>query len=168
MPDITLQTAPSSERAHVLLRVPLGDAEESAQALGLPTAPLTSRPGDPTALWLAPDQWLLTSSTERAEALVGRIERSLGDRLHLATDASDALACFVVSGPDARGLLAMGSGVDFHERAFVPRQCVRTKFARIAVVVHCVEVDQFELIVDRSVAHYLEEWLRRAITDAAA
>ena len=100
--------------------------------------------------------------------MIDRIERSLAETVHHATDASDALACFVISGRDARGLLAMGSGVDFDPRAFAPGHCVRTRFARIAVVVHCVGVDRFELIFDRSVAHYLEQWLRRAMEDAAA
>ena len=168
MADVALVTAPHAGRAYVRLRVALRDAESAGRELGLPLAPLTSRAGEPTALWIAPDQWLLMSSDETAEILAGRIERSLGDLLHHATDASDALACFVVSGRAARGLLAMGSGVDFDERAFGPGRCVRTRFAKIAVVVHCVAADRFELIFDRSVVLYLEQWLRRAITDAAA
>ena len=168
MADVALETAPHADRAYVRLRVALRDAEESARLLVLPVAPLTSRPGEPRALWVAPDQWLLTSSEETAESLVRRVELSLGEIVHHATAASDALACFVISGRHARGLLAMGSGVDFDERAFGPGHCVRTRFAKIAVVVHCIAADRFELIFDRSVGDYLEQWLRRAMADAAA
>jgi heterotetrameric sarcosine oxidase gamma subunit len=168
MPDVALLTDASADRAYVRLRVALRDAEATAHALGLPLTPLTSRTDEPTALWIAPDQWLLASSVDAAESLIGRIGLSLGDLLHHATDATDALQCFVLSGRNARGVLAMGSGVDFDTRAFAPGHCVRTRFAKVAVVVHCVAADRFELIFDRSFAHYLEEWLRRAIADAAA
>ena len=153
MPDVALSTEPNADRAYVRLRLQLRDAEAAARALGLPLAPLTSRTGEPTALWIAPDQWLLSSSVEGAEALIGRVGNALGDLLHHATDATDALQCFVLSGRDARGVLAMGAGVDFDPRAFAPGHCVRTRFAKVAVVVHCVAAGHFELIFDRSVAH---------------
>ena len=168
MPDVALETEPHAERAYVRLRVALRERDESARLLGLPVAPLTSRPGEPTALWIAPDQWLLTSSEETAESLVRRVEVSLGETVYHAAAASDALACFAISGRDARRLLAMGSGVDFDERAFGPGHCVRTRFAKVAVVIHCIVADRFELIFDRSVADYLEQWLRRSMADAAA
>jgi sarcosine oxidase subunit gamma len=155
-------------RVFVRLRMTMPDSEASARALGLPLDPLTSRAGEPTALWIAPDQWLLTGSDATAQELIDGIEQSLGDVVHHAADMSDALACFLLSGRHARGLLGMGSGVDFDERAFTIRHCVRTRFAKIAIVVHCLAPDRFELIFDRSFAHYLEHWLRRAMIDAAA
>ena len=168
MADVTLTTEVQANRAFVRLRIAMTDASGAARALGLPVEPMTSRAGDPTALRIAPDQWLISSSTVSADALVERIESALGPFVHNATDASDALACFAVSGHDARALLAMASGVDFDNRAFPIGRCVRTRFAKTAVVIHAVDTNRFELIFDRSAAHYLEQWLRRAVTDAAA
>jgi len=168
MAEVTLATDDQVNRAFVRLRIAMADADGAARALGLPLEPLTSRAGDPTALWIAPDQWLITSSTVEADVLIERIENALRAFVHNATDASDALACFAVSGRDARGLLAMASGVDFDNRTFPTGRCVRTRFAKAAVVIHAVDTNRFELIFDRSAAHYLERWLRRALTDAAA
>jgi sarcosine oxidase subunit gamma len=168
MAEVTLATEAQANRVFVRLRIATADADGAARSLGLPMEPLTSRAGDPTALWIAPDQWLITSSTVTTSVLVERIDGALGAFVHNATDASDALACFVVSGRDARALLAMASGVDFDNRAFQTGRCVRTRFAKTAVVIHAVDTNRFELIFDRSTAHYLEQWLRRALTDAAA
>jgi sarcosine oxidase subunit gamma len=168
MAEVTLATDSQADRVFVRLRIAIADAEGAARSLGLPLEPLTSRAGDPTALWIAPDQWLIVSSNATADALIGQIEGALGAFVHNATDASDALTCFAVSGRDARALLAMASGVDFDNRAFPTGRCVRTRFAKTAVVIHAVDSNRFEVIFDRSAAHYLEEWLRRALTDAAA
>jgi sarcosine oxidase subunit gamma len=168
MADVTLTPDGEAGRAFVRLRIAVQDADAAARALGLPLEPSTSRSGDPTALWVAPDQWLLSSSGHSAEALIARLDEALGASVHNATDASDALACFTVAGTAARGLLAMGSGVDFDNTAFPPGRCVRTRFAKLAVLVHAVAADRFDLIFDRSAAHYLEQWLRRAMVDAGA
>jgi heterotetrameric sarcosine oxidase gamma subunit len=168
MADVTLTTAPAGDRTFVRLRIAMTDADQATRVLGLPPEPLTSRAGDPTALWIAPDQWLITSSTVAADVLIERIEAALANFVCNATNASDALACFTVSGSDASSLLAMASGVDFDNRTFPTGRCVRTRFAKVAVVVHHVDTNRFELIFDRSAAHYLEQWLRRALADAAA
>lgn len=168
MAEVTLATDSQADRVFVRLRIAMPSAEGAARTLGLPLEPLTSRAGDPTALWIAPDQWLIVGSNTTADALIGQIEGALGAVVHNATEASDALACFAVCGRDARALLAMASGVDFDNRAFPTGRCVRTRFAKLAVVVHAVDADRFDLIFDRSAAHYLEQWLRRAMTDAGA
>jgi heterotetrameric sarcosine oxidase gamma subunit len=118
-------------------------------------------------LWIAPDQWLLIDDTASSSQLIEDVRSRLGTVLHSATDASDALACFLVGGPATRRLLAMGSGVDFDRRSFEPGKCVRTRFAKLAVLIRAIEGDRFELFFDSSVAEYLEGWLRRAMADAA-
>ena len=98
--------------------------------------------------------------------LIEDVRCRLDTVLHSATDASDGLACFLVEGSAARGLLAMGSGVDFDRRSFGPGKCVRTRFAKLAVLIRAIEADRFELFFDSSAANYLERWLRRAMADA--
>jgi Sarcosine oxidase gamma subunit len=168
MAEVTLTTDHAAQRSLVRLRVWMGDIDRAGAALGLPTEPLTSRAGDPSVLWIGPDQWLYLSETVPAPQLIEQVDRILPNVIHVATDVSDALACFLVEGPAARALLAMASGVDFDETAFAAGRCVRTKFARMAVVIHAAAPDRFELFLDRSGADYLEQWLRRAIKDATA
>jgi sarcosine oxidase subunit gamma len=168
MAEVAILAGHGEHRALVRLRVRMQDAARAAAALLLPVEPLASAGQDPVALWMSPDQWLLVSESASAADVMNRCGKALGDILHNATDASDALACFLVEGPGARDLLATGSGVDFDDRAFPPGRCVRTRFAKLAVVVHAVGAERFELIFDRSAAQYLEQWLRRALMDVGA
>ena len=166
MPEVVLETGHAPGRALVRLRVPLAAAAQAAARLDLPVEPLSSRGEAPSALWVAPDQWLLIDDTASSSNIIEGVRARLGTVLHSATDASDALACFLVAGPAARSLLAMGSGVDFDKRSFEPGKCVRTRFAKLAVLIRAIEADRFELYFDSSAAEYLEQWLRRAMADA--
>ena len=168
MPEVLLETGHAPGRALVRLRVPLAAAAQAAARLDLPVEPLSSRGEAPSALWIAPDQWLLIDETVSASNIIEDVRDRLGTVLHSATDASDALACFMVAGPAARNLLAMGSGVDFDRRSFGPGKCVRTRFAKLAVLIRAIEPDRFDLFFDSCAADYLERWLRRAMADATA
>jgi sarcosine oxidase subunit gamma len=165
MAEVTIRPGHAEQRSIVRLRVRMADASRAAVALGLPTEPLTSAGDDPAALWVSPDQWLLLSDSRTPAALAAHCQQALGDILHNATDSSDALACFLVEGRGARALLAMASGVDFDAGAFPPGSCVRTKFAKVAVLIRATGAESFDLFLDRSAAHYLEQWLRRAARD---
>ena len=166
MRDILLETGHAPGRALVRLRVPLAAAAQAAARLDLPVEPLSSRRAASSALWIAPDQWLLIDDTASSSSVIEDLRSRLGTVLHSATDASDALACFLVAGSGVRSLLAMGSGVDFDRRSFGPWKCVRTRFAKLSVVIRALEADRFELFFDSSAAEYLEGWLRRAMADA--
>jgi heterotetrameric sarcosine oxidase gamma subunit len=166
MPDLLLKTGHAPGRTLVRLRVPLAEVAEAAARLDLPIEPLSSRGEAPSVLWIAPDQWLLVDDTASASELIEGVRSRLGTVLHSATDASDALACFLVGGSAGRGLLAMASGVDFDRSSFGPGKCVRTRFAKLAVVIRAIEADRFELFFDSSAAEYLERWLRRAMVGA--
>lgn len=147
------------------LRMHLDAAAQGAKVLGFSTEPSSVSGSDPLALWLSPDQWLLVSSRRDATGMARDCAESLGPVLHLVTDATDALHCLAIDGPGARTLLAMGSGIDFSAQSFAPGRCVRTRFAKVAAVIHAVDRDRFEMYVDRSVAHYISEWLARAARD---
>jgi sarcosine oxidase subunit gamma len=168
MSEVRLTTGYAPSRALVRLRIPVAAAAEAAARLDLPVEPLSSRGEATCALWIAPDQWLLIDDTASPSELIEDVRARLGTVLHSATDASDALACFLIEGPATRTLLAMGSGVDFDEHSFAPGKCVRTRFAKLAVLIRAIEADRFELFFDNSAADYLERWLRRAMVDATA
>src|SRR5262249_10884522 len=80
-----------------------------------------------------------------------------------ATDVSSALARFRVGGPDARAILAQGTGLDLHPDRFGPERCARTRFAEIPLLIRCVDQGtSFECIVQASLTDYLSRWLAEA------
>ena len=134
----------------------------------LPSEPCTSaRKGAVDALWLGPDQWLLTCPAGETASL-GRALRAALAGVHSAvTEVSDAHVTLRVAGPSARDVLAKGTPLDLHPRAFAPGSCARSLLAKAAVLIHLVDDDRdrgpgFDVYVARSFAHYLWMWLEDA------
>ncbi len=146
-------------RSMVRLRVRPRGADAAGEAMQLPQQALRWRSGDPAAYWLGPDQWLLTSDAKPAGDIIGLIDSALIRQLYAATDMSSSNACFSLTGPASRTVLAMGCGIDLHEYAFMTGHCARTHFANVLLFIVCVEGDAFDLYVDRSHARYLSDWL---------
>ncbi len=165
MVDLKIHMPEPHGRGLVRLRVPLNRAADAAARARLPLEPLTVGEGDPTALWVGPEQWLLTSMSRPAEDILAELAVQLEGVLHHATDASDALALITVEGRAARGLLAMCSSLDLGQPPLGVGRCARTRMAKVAVLVHAVEAHRFDLYVDRSVGHYLMQWLQRSARD---
>lgn len=165
MREITADWNAHPGRVKVKLRVSMTAAVEAAHRLALPAALCARKTGEVAALWLGPDLWLLTSDRESASQMIARCAATLGSLLHHAVDQSAALACARVQGARVRELLSAASGVDWRTSGFHEGRCVRTRFARVAVVVHAIESESVELYYDRSYRHYLERWYAYAIGD---
>ena len=148
-----------SGRSIVRLRIRPSGADAAGKALELPQKALQWRAGDPAAYWLGPDQWLLTSDTKPANDVISHIDSTLSGQLCAATDMSSQNACFSLRGWAARTVLAMGCGIDMHRSAFMTGQCVRTRFANVALFIVAVDDVSFDLYVDRSFARYLSDWI---------
>ena len=83
---------------------------------------------------------------------------------HYFTDLSDALVTIALEGPDAGAVLARGCGLDLRAGSFGAQACARTRLAQLPVLIRRPAASRFELVVDRSAAQYLQDWL----VDAAA
>jgi sarcosine oxidase subunit gamma len=120
-----------------------------------------------SALWLGPDEWLVTCPADEAPLLRSSLSDALAD-LHAAiADVTDGRVAFRVAGPSAREVLAKGCPLDLHPRAFPPGRCAQSLLAKASVLIHLVEDDDergpsFDVYVSRSFAHYLWMWLEDA------
>ena len=152
-------------RSIVRLRVRPNAADAAGKALQLPQQALRWQDGDPASHWLGPDQWLLSSDTKAAKDIIAHIDGALSRQLFAATDMSSSNACFALSGPAARVVLAMGCGIDMHRNEFRTGHCVRTNFASVPLFIVAVDEHSFVLYVDRSYARYLGEWFASAGED---
>lgn len=139
--------------------------EAAAAVLGVapPEQPLTAARG-PSAdiLWLGPDEWLVLPDTgeDIALAAAGLAAAAVGD----------GLPDLELSGPYAREVLAGGTALDLHPRAFTAGRVARTRLARIGVVLHQtadhpVSGPVYRLHVERPWAGYLWSWLADAALD---
>ena len=153
-----------------------GDAHERAfmAAVGrvldllLPTEPCTSAAkGQIGALWLGPDQWLVTCPASDVADLVGSLRAALAEVHAAITDLTDGRVAFRLAGPSARDVLAKGTPLDLHPRAFGPGSCAQSLLAKASVLIHLLDDEpergpNFDVYVARSFAHYLWTWLEDA------
>ena len=133
----------------------------------LPAEPnTTAKAGDATALWLGPDEWLLTTSAEGAPALLETLREAIAGQAAAVIDVGDAATIISLSGARARNVLAKGCPLDLHDTVFAPGRVAQTIVAQADVIVHRVDdgagVAEFDLHVRRSFAEYLWLWLADA------
>ena len=161
-------------RAHVGKLTLRGDAGDGAFLdavrqcldLALPTAPNTTAERDGlTALWLRPDEWLLTLPPDAAAA---RLRDALAGIDAAVIDTTDAATVFRLGGRRARAVIAKGCPLDLHPRVFGPGLVAQTLVGGVDVILHQVAGDEvetgpaFDLYIRRSLAAYLWAWLSDA------
>ena len=152
-------------RSMVRLRVRPNAADAAGAALQISEQALQWRDGDPASYWLGPEQWLLTSDNMSADEIIAHVDSSLSGQLYAATDNSSQNACFSLTGPAARMVLAMGCGLDVHPSVFQAGQCTRTHFANVLLFIAALDDNRFDLYVDRCHARYLGAWFGNAGED---
>jgi sarcosine oxidase subunit gamma len=137
--------------------------------LGLPTEPNTWRPaGAGRAVWLGPDEWLVTDGTVAPEELDARLRAVVRPAGGTVVDVSAQRTTIRLGGAHARDVLEKGCAIDLHPRAFPAGSCAQTTLGRAGVVLLALEGDEYALLVRSSFAGYLAEWLLDAALEFTA
>jgi len=138
-------------------------AAQKAAGLDLPQTPgKFSAHAERSALWFGPNQWLIVAPSGEASALTRALDAVAGSTV----DVSDLRAEFELAGPLATDVLRKGCGIDLHPRVFGPGNCALTSLARVRVALRQTdERPGYRLLVERSVALYLWDWLVDAMTE---
>ena len=117
--------------------------------LGLPGPGQSVESGGVTALNIGPEKWLVTGAYK--QDVPGKLSAAFSEMPAVGvTDLSHARTVIRVSGPRARDLLAKDTPLDFHPGSFKPGQVKSSRFSHIAVTIHCVAEDAFDLYAFRS------------------
>lgn len=148
--------------AMVDVRLRAVDAATSALGFGLPTVPNTWVPtAGGRAVWLGPDEWLLTSSTETPQELEQRVRDVVTPLGGAAADVSAQRISMRLSGPRVRDVVAKGCSVDLHPRVFGSGSSAQTLLGQAGIVLLGLspQGDDLLLLVRASFAGYLAEWL---------
>jgi sarcosine oxidase subunit gamma len=137
---------------------------EASAALGtdLPTTPNTWVPaGSGRAVWLGPDEWLVTSTTEAPEDLEARVRAAVLPLGGSATDVSAQRIGLRLTGARVRDVLAKGCSLDLHPRVFGRGSSAQTSLGQAGVVLLALSDagDDHVVLVRSSFAGYLADWL---------
>jgi len=135
--------------------------------LSLPTEPNTvTEEGGAAALWLGPDEWLITCDFERALSLETALRARFGANKGTVVDVSAMRTILRLEGTAAREVLMKGCRLDVHPRAFAAGQCRQTLLAKADVLLHQIDdAPVYEIYVRHSFAHYLAAWLLDAMSE---
>lgn len=129
----------------------------------LPTAANTLTGDECKIFWLGPDEWMLVGHDADFSGLALELGARLEGQQVAVNDLSGGLVCYHLLGDDARRLLAKGCPLDLHPEVFGPGQCAQTGLAKAGVLIRPLPKDSgYDLIVRRSFADYVWQWLLRA------
>ena len=153
------------------LRVdPTGPAAGAvARYLGvaLPVTPSTYvRSETATAIWLGPDEWLVTSRSRTPEELETGLREAISDG-GTAVDVSAQRTILRLSGEHVRDLLSGGCAIDLHPRVFARGAAAQTLVGLAGVVLMALDDTgtDYQVVVRSSFAGYLTSWLVDAATE---
>ncbi|RDH79310.1 sarcosine oxidase subunit gamma [Mycolicibacterium moriokaense] len=130
--------------------------------LALPTTPGTyTRAADAEAIWLGPDEWLITGTSLTGSELEARLRDALGPRGGTAVDVSGQRTTLRLTGPRSADVLAKGCAIDLHPGVFGGGAAAQTTLGHTGVILLSVRDDatDYRILVRSSFARYLADWL---------
>lgn len=171
LPD-TVRVVPEPFVAMANVRVDATAAVDVGRHLGvdLPTAASTCVEADGVrAIWLGPDEWLVTSPARTPQALESGLRDAVAGRGSVV-DVSGQRTTLRLSGEHARDVLAGGCSVDLHPRTFPRGSAVQTLLghAGIVLVARDDTATDYDILVRASFAAYLVAWLVDAAVEHRA
>jgi len=166
MSDALVTAQVLTDLGHINLRGDRGDAAfvaavEAVCTMPLPKALTATSAGDLRIYWLGPDEWSLVTSADKAAALQAALNQALAGQHVAVNDLSATFVALRLAGDKARDVLAKGCTLDLHPAAFASGACAQTGLAKAGVLLAAHD-SEFRIIVRRSFASYLLQWLGAA------
>lgn len=129
-----------------------------AEAVGVAAPPLGRAAGDDAA-WVAhvaPGRYLALAGSP---GLAARLETLLGAGDGAVIDLDEARTVLRLEGPKSAAILAKGVALDLDPAAFPVGRAAQTSIHHIDLMLHRRGDDVFDIVVFRSLAQSLGEWL---------
>jgi sarcosine oxidase subunit gamma len=140
-----------------------------AEYLGvaLPTAPSTYVESETaTAIWLGPDEWLITSPFRTPEELESGLREAVSGEGSVV-DVSAQRTTLRLRGEHVRDLLSGGCSIDLHPSVFMRGAAAQTLLGQAGVVLMALDDTgtHYQIVVRSSFAGYVTSWLLDAATE---
>ena len=136
------------------------DAVRHCTGLTLPASPNTRTGNDEMAIvWLSPDQWMLLVAQGTEKGLEEALRSGLNSHITV-TDISSGQTVLSLSGSLAETVIRKSCPYDVGSLS--AERCTQTIFAKTQVLLWRQAENEFQLVVRRSFADYLYQWLMDA------
>ena len=153
-----------------MLDVRLGPDVADRLRIALPAEPNTWVAVDEgLAIWLGPDEWLLTGTTRTPDDLETPVRAAVIPLGGSVTDVSAQRITLRLTGDRVRDVLAKGCSIDLHPRVFGRGRSAQSTLGRAGVVLLSLSDsgDDYIVLVRSSFAGYLADWLLDAALEFA-
>lgn len=138
----------------------LRSAINGALGFDLPRPGTSAINGLTTAIWIAPETWLILRDGSQGDDLVRELAAACGDTASVV-DQTWGKSIVRMSGARVRDVLAKGCRIDLHPRTFVPGKSAVTPIAHMhAILLQIDATPTFDLIVPSTLARDFVAWLR--------
>ncbi|MGK5682250.1 sarcosine oxidase subunit gamma [Actinoplanes sp. URMC 104] len=135
--------------------------------IDLPTTPSTwVESGDRRAIWLGPDEWLVTDRSRTPQELEAGLREAVRGR-GAVVDVSAQRTTLRLAGANARDVLAAGCSIDLHPAVFRRGAAAQTLLGLTGVVLIALDDtgNNYQILVRSSFATYLARWLLDAAVE---
>jgi len=142
-------------------RAALNGAVRDGAGLELPSEAGTfSQADDTSALWIGPDEWVLVTRPGAEGEMLSGLKSALAATHSQVVDVTDYYTPIIISGIEARTVLAKITMVDLHPRAFSKGNAIASLFGHAGAWLQMIDDEDgagptFALYVRRSMADYL-------------
>ena len=141
--EVTLSEVPDVALASVAARLRKEAtcvAQLKAFLGGPPPQAGRAKLGEPyAAVWLGPDQWMLSARFETHQDIAAQVKTKLGDTASV-TEQTDAWCCFDLTGPNVRAVLELLCNIDLLR--FETGHATRTSIHHLGCLVVCLDKGQ--------------------------
>lgn len=158
--ELSLLTGVCLLRVHSLQPRAALNAALSHTGIHLPEQVNQASGQNPSALCLAPSDWLLFSENRTLEQLQSPLQAAVDPTLTAVLDQSAALAVFRLAGSTAAWLLSKCAGLDWRRSMTGGQHCCRTKLDRLLAILHYHQPGKgsgpyvFDVMLERSLARH--------------
>jgi sarcosine oxidase subunit gamma len=166
---VSITEEPFATMVDVRVGLPGPGASAAAEALGvaLPAAATYAENGDTIAIWLGPDEWLVTTRSSTGEEFEARLREAIAPHGGAAVDVSGQRTTLRLSGSHARDVLAKGCALDLHPKVFGVGSAAQTMLGQAGIVLLALDdgACDFRVLVRSSFARYVIAWLLDAMAE---
>ena len=139
----------------------------SALGIAPPDAPNRAISSSTATIFsVGPQRFLVVEAEQGWRNLEAVLHGALAGSGAAVTDVGSGRTVFRIAGPRTRDLLAKGSGIDFHVRAFPAGACAQGLLGHVGALFHAVDdTPVFDLYVARSFGLTVWEWLSESAAE---
>lgn len=138
------------------------DKVEKLLGMPLPKLNIVAQKGDLKIYCTSPDEWMIITKEDQELELEKNLRIALEGEHFAVINVTGGFTTVKIDGKSSRELISKGTSFDIHPQSFKSGQSAQTHFAHAVILLELIEKNEFNLVIRRSFAEYLWDYLKDA------